>query len=168
MWLPVRPGTDCALALAVLHVLIAERLYDAEFVAEWCYGFDKLAEHVRAHSPEWAAPITGLPAERIREAARLMGATRPMCIRMGNGIGDQANDGTATISAVCLIAAITGNLDIPGGQFAAGVLPPRWSRCSTRCCRTAVERLVAPRLPSGTRSRDDGRADLRPPTTRPS
>ena len=65
-------------------------------MAEWCYGFDKLAEHVRQFPPEWAAPITGLPAEQIREAARLMGTIRPMFIRMGNGIGDQTNDGTAT------------------------------------------------------------------------
>jgi thiosulfate reductase/polysulfide reductase chain A len=123
VWLPVRPGTDCALALSFLNVLIDEKLYDAEFVAEWCHGFDKLADHVRRFPPEWAAPITGLPAERIREVARLIGTTHPMCIRMGNGIGDQTNDGTSTISAVCLIAALTGNLDVPGGQFAAGGPP---------------------------------------------
>lgn len=148
MWLPVRPGTDCALALAILNVIISERLYDAQFVTEWCYGFDRLAEHVSDHSPEWAASITGLPAERIREAARLMGTTHPMCIRMGNGIGDQANDGTATISAVCLIAAITGNLDVPGGQFAAGGGPGKlvdW--LDDMLPAGAKERLVAPEAP---------------------
>ncbi len=148
MWLPVRPGTDCALALAVLNVLIGESLYDADFVAEWCYGFDRLAEHVRGFPPEWAAPITGLAAERIREAARLMGATRPMCIRMGNGVGDQTNDGTATISAICLIAAITGNLDVPGGQFAAaGGPPPLVSWLDELLPEGMTERLVAPEAP---------------------
>jgi anaerobic selenocysteine-containing dehydrogenase len=149
VWLPVRPGTDCALALAVLNVLITERLYDAEFVTEWCYGFDKLAEHVGAYSPEWAAPVTGLAPERIRETARLMGATRPMCIRMGNGVGDQANDGTATISAICLIAAITGNLDVPGGQFAgpAGP-PPPVSWLDDLLPTGTVDRLVAPEAPT--------------------
>jgi thiosulfate reductase/polysulfide reductase chain A len=67
MWLPVRPGTDAALALAILNVLIGERLFDAEFVGEWCHGFDKLAEHVRPLTPEWASPITGLPADQIRD-----------------------------------------------------------------------------------------------------
>ncbi len=149
VWLPVRPGTDCALALAFLNVIIEERLYDAAFVAEWCHGFDKLAEHVAARTPEWAAPITGLPAERIRETARLMGTTRPMFVRMGNGIGDQAGDGTATVSAVCLISAITGNLDVPGGQFAGGGFggsaPVSW--LDEMLPAGMVERLVAPEAP---------------------
>lgn len=155
MWLPVRPGTDCALALAVLNVLVAERLYDADFVAEWCHGFERLAEHVSAFSPEWAAPITGLPAERIREAARLMGARHPMCIRMGNGVGDQTNDGTATISAICLIAAITGNLDVPGGQFAVvSGSPPLVSWLDELLPAGAVERLVAPEAPTWYQTKD--------------
>ncbi len=151
VWLPVRPGTDCALALALLHVLIEDRLYDAAFVAEWCHGFDKLAEHVRSFPPEWAAAITGLPAERIRETARLMGSVRPMFIRMGNGIGDQANDGTATISTICLISAITGNLDVPGGQFASGGFgggPPFVPWLDELLPAGAVERLVAPEAPT--------------------
>jgi thiosulfate reductase / polysulfide reductase chain A len=151
VWLPVRPGTDCALALAFLNVLIAEGLCDADFVADWCYGFEKLADHVRRFPPEWAAPITGLPAGRIRETARLIGTTRPMFIRMGNGIGDQANDGTATISAVCLIAAITGNLDVPGGQFAAGGFgggAPLVPWLDELLPAGMVERLVAPEAPT--------------------
>jgi thiosulfate reductase / polysulfide reductase chain A len=149
VWMPVRPGTDAALALAFLNVLIGEKLYDAEFVAQWCYGFDKLAEHVRRFTPEWASPITGLPADQIREVGRLIGTTRPTFIRMGNGIGDQSNDGTATVMAINLIAAITGNLDVPGGHFVSthgrpgmsldtlgGLTPP-----------DMVERLVAPESP---------------------
>ena len=149
MWLPVRPGTDCALALAILNVLIGEDLYDKAFVAEWCHGFDKLAEHVRQFPPEWASPITGLPAGQIREVARLIGTTRPTFIRMGNGIGDQANDGTSTIRAVCLIAAITGNLDVPGGQYAspfarAGMSLPLLEELAPA---DYVEHLVAPEAP---------------------
>ena len=150
MWLPVRPGTDCALALAVLNVIITEGLYDADFVAEWCHGFDKLAEHVLQFPPEWAAPITGLPAEQIREAARLMAGVGPMVIRMGNGIGDQTNDGTSTISAVSLIAAITGNLDVPGGQYAVPGGPffgPLVSPLTELAPEGMVDRLVAPEAP---------------------
>jgi thiosulfate reductase / polysulfide reductase chain A len=149
VWLPVRPGTDAALALAILNVLIGEGLYDADFVSEWCHGFDKLAEHVRPFTPEWAAPITGLPAGQIRETARLMGTTRPMFIRMGNGIGDQTNDGTATVMAVMLIAAITGNLDVPGGQFVSTHGRPGMSLDPLQQLAPPdmVERLVAPESP---------------------
>ena len=122
VWLPVRPGSDGALALAFLHVIIGEELYDRAFVDEWCHGFDELAAHVRAFSPEWAAPLTGIAAVDIRRVARMMGTTRPMGILYGNGIGDQQVDGHWTCAAICLIEAITGNLDVPGGGGAP--LPP--------------------------------------------
>jgi thiosulfate reductase/polysulfide reductase chain A len=150
LWLPIRPGTDCALALAFLHVLITESLYDMDFVGEWCHGFEELAAHVRGHPPEWAAAITGLAAAQIREAARLIGTTHPTFIRMGNGIGDQTNDGTSTIRAICLIAAITGNLDVPGGHFAplAGGAPdPGIPTLGEMAPPGMVERLVAPESP---------------------
>lgn len=120
IWLPVRPGTDGALALAFLNVIIGERLYDEAFVDEWCSGFDELADHVASFPPEWAAPITGIPADRIREVARLMGTVHPMGIQYGNGIGDQQRDGNWTCIAICLIEAITGNLDVCGGGEAFG------------------------------------------------
>jgi thiosulfate reductase/polysulfide reductase chain A len=118
VWLPVRPGTDCALALAILNAIINEKLYDADFVQNWCYGFDKLAVHVQPNTPEWAAEITGLPAHKIRNAARMIGTVKPCFIKIGNGVGDQASDGSSTVMAIYLIAAITGNLDIPGGLYA--------------------------------------------------
>ncbi len=155
LWLPVRPGTDGALALAILNTLIKEQLYDAEFVEQWCYGFDKLAAHVQAKTPEWAEKITGIPAEKILQAARLIGTVRPSFIKIGNGIGDQTNDGTAVVSAVCLISAITGNLDVPGGQF--GGFPPagpplikinQISKLTELVSNNdLVERLVAPEAP---------------------
>ena len=120
IWVPVRPGTDCALALAILHVIIGEDLYDHEFCENWCNGFDKLAEHVKAYTPEWAARITGVPAAQIEEVARLMGTVKPMGISVGNGIGDQQNDGNSATMAISLIEAITGNLAIPGGGGAPG------------------------------------------------
>jgi anaerobic selenocysteine-containing dehydrogenase len=86
IWLPVRPGTDAALALAMLNVIVGEHRYDAGFVAQWCYGFDELQNHVRQYTPEWAQPITGLPAEQIREVTRLCGTTRRAAIDPGNGL----------------------------------------------------------------------------------
>ncbi|MGD9143353.1 MAG: molybdopterin-dependent oxidoreductase, partial [Dehalococcoidia bacterium] len=80
VWVPIRPGTDAALALAMIHVIINENLYDAEFVSRWCYGFDKLVPHVQKYTPEWAEPITGLPAEQIKEIARSYATARSACI----------------------------------------------------------------------------------------
>ena len=71
LWLPLRPGSDAALALAMLHTIIYEGLVNWEFVGEWCDGFEELQEHVAEYTPEWAAPITWLDAEQIRQAARL-------------------------------------------------------------------------------------------------
>jgi len=154
IWLPIRPGTDCALALAILNVIIGEKLYDHDFVRDWCYGFDKLADHVRQYPPEWAEPITGIAASRIREVSRMMATIKPMFLKTGNGIGDQATDGTATIMATSLISAITGNLDIPGGYY-AGTLPAgpplikikRISTLPERLPPDTADKLVAPESP---------------------
>jgi anaerobic selenocysteine-containing dehydrogenase len=123
-WVPVRPGTDCALALAILNVIIGEDLYDHDFVQNWCSGFDKLSEHVKQYTPDWAAGITGLPVEQIIDIARKMGTIKPMGIMAGNGVGDQQNDGHDALAAICLIEAITGNIGIAGGAGARMVLPP--------------------------------------------
>ena len=124
IWVPIRPGTDGALALAILHVIIGEDLYDHDFTANWCSGFDQLAQHVQQYTPEWAANITGLPVDQIYQIARMMGTTKPMGILYGNGIGDQQNDGNWTCISICLIEAITGNLDIAGGGGASMTMPP--------------------------------------------
>ncbi len=123
IWVPVRPGTDGALALAILHVIIGEDLYDHEFTDNWCNGFDKLVEHVKQFTPEWASDISGIPVDQIYEIARMMGTMKPMALMDGNGFGDQTNDGTWTAVSIFLIQAITGNLDVPGGN-GAGLVGP--------------------------------------------
>src|SRR5438094_562482 len=77
------PGTDAALALGMMHVIVAERLYDREFVARHTVGFDELAAHVARHSPAWAAGVTGIPAERIAAFARRYATTKPAMILLG-------------------------------------------------------------------------------------
>jgi anaerobic selenocysteine-containing dehydrogenase len=71
VWLQPRPGTDCALLMSMINVIIEEELYDGEFVERWCYGFDKLTERARQYEPEKAEEITWVSAEKIREAARI-------------------------------------------------------------------------------------------------
>lgn len=149
IWVPVRPGTDCALAMAILSYIISEGLYDHDFVATWCSGFDRLSQHMKQYTPEWAAPITGLPVGQIKEIARLMGTTSPMGINVGNGIGDQQNDGHWTVACICLISAITGNLDIPGGGGAAMQMPPSLIKTNS------IDHLTA-RLPKSKEDEEKG------------
>ncbi len=113
--LQLRPGSECALVLALLHTIIGEGLHDAAFVRDWCVGFEALAAHVRPFSPDWAAPVTRVPAEAIRQAARTFATARPACFLWGNGIDTSVN-AFQTGRALLLLAAITGNLDVPGGM----------------------------------------------------
>ena len=76
-WLPIRQGTDLAFHLALLNVIIGEKLYNAKFVADYTVGFDELAAQVAGYTPEWAAPLTDLPAETIRRIAREFAAAAP-------------------------------------------------------------------------------------------
>ncbi len=113
--LQLRPGTDCALILAMLHVIIGEDLYDRKFVEQHCHGFEELRAHVAQFSPEWAEPITKVPAGRIRDAARSFAVTRPACVLWGNGI-DMSVNAFQIARAVLVLIAVTGNLDVPGGM----------------------------------------------------
>jgi anaerobic selenocysteine-containing dehydrogenase len=114
VWLQLRPGTDDALALAMLNVIIAEKLYDEPFVARWTHGFDALSDHVRGFTPEWAEPITWVSADKIRAAARLFAQTRPAMMEWGCAIEHTPNC-IQTVRAISLLPAITGNVDVPGG-----------------------------------------------------
>ena len=114
LWLPIRPGTDCTLALAMLHVIIEEGLVDQEFVDAWCSGFDELEAHVKPYTPEFAAEFCGLNADDIRHAARLFAGAAPTALVSGRGI-DQVGESVApTHRAICCLRAITGNVDRPG------------------------------------------------------
>lgn len=114
LWLQLRPGTDDAMALAWLHTIIEEGLHDRAFVSEWTHGFDRLAERVRGYSPEWAEPITWVPAADIRAAARLYAATRPSMMEWGCAIEHTPNC-IQTVRAISMLPALTGNIDVPGG-----------------------------------------------------
>jgi len=114
LWLRVRPGVDDALGLAMVNVIIEERLYDEAFVARWTHGFEALAQHVRQFTPEWAAPITWVPAEKIRAAARLFATTKPAMLEWGCAI-EHTPKCIQTIRALSMLPALTGNVDVPGG-----------------------------------------------------
>ena len=83
LWLQIRPGTDDALALAFINVIINEDLYDREFCENYTHGFEELAAHVHEFTPEWAEPITWVPADKIRAAARLFAELKPAMLEWG-------------------------------------------------------------------------------------
>ncbi len=105
-WIAIRPGTDGALALALIHVIIAEGLHDADYVARYTVGFDQLAERVSAWTPEQAAAITGVPAVRIRQLAREYATTRPAAIRINYGLQRHFGGGMAVRTIACLPALV--------------------------------------------------------------
>ena len=113
--LRIRPGTDPALALAMMHVIIDEGLYDREFVAQHTVGFDALAAHVQAYSPAWAAEITGIPSEQVVALARRYATTRPAMILIGGSSMHKGANGWQGGRAVACLPALTGHLGIPGG-----------------------------------------------------
>ena len=114
LWLQVRPGADDALALAMLNVVIGEKLYDEPFVTQWTHGFAELAVHVKKFTPEWAEPITWIDADKIRAAARLFANAKPGLLDWGCAI-EHTPKCIQTIRAVSMLPALTGNIDVPGG-----------------------------------------------------
>jgi anaerobic selenocysteine-containing dehydrogenase len=120
IWLPLRPGSDLALALAWVNVIIHEGLYDPEFVTEYCEGFGELADHVEQFTPEWAAPLTWLTPEQIRESAYMYATTKPGNIQWGVAIDQLGKSAGAAMHARALLRALTGNLDCPGADLLTG------------------------------------------------
>jgi anaerobic selenocysteine-containing dehydrogenase len=110
----IRPGTDCALALGILNIIMKEELYDADFVKNWTVGFDELRTHVKEFTPEKVEEITWVPAKMVGEIAHMM-ATKGLSIVTGVGL-DNCVSGSQTIRSIAIINAITGNVDAPGGS----------------------------------------------------
>ena len=123
-WISLEPDSDSALALAMIHVIIKENLYDEVFVRKWTKGLDCLQEHVKNLTPEWAETITGVSAEVICEVSREYATAGRAAIRDGNGL-DMHTNGVQTVRAIMFLVALTGNYDSVGGNV---ILP--WVRQS--------------------------------------
>ncbi len=115
VWLQLRPGTDTALALGLLNVIVNEALYDSEFVENHVYGWDQFVERVNEYPPDKVAEITWVPADKIRQAARLFATTKPAAVQWGVAIEQQINCADNNRALMALMG-ITGNIDAPGGQ----------------------------------------------------
>ncbi|OGO24860.1 MAG: hypothetical protein A2144_04130 [Chloroflexi bacterium RBG_16_50_9] len=114
-WLPINPGTDGALALAIANVIISEDLYDTSFIENWTDGFDEYRNLVlNNYAPEGVAAITGIPAETIRQIAREFARSRPAIAWRGRGATSWPNGSYCSYAIFCL-NALVGSIDVPGG-----------------------------------------------------
>ncbi len=113
-WIPIRPGTDGALALGIIGVMIDEEFYDEDFAEQWCHGFDELRTYVQHFRPEVVETITGVPADTIRELARRIYNSTGCAPLMYTGL-EYSNSGIQAIRAVWTLWALAGQLDVPGG-----------------------------------------------------
>lgn len=112
-WLAVRPGTDGALALAIGHVIVRDRLYDADFVEKWTTGFAEYAEYVKDKTPAWAETITSVKAKTIERVARELATTKPALVDVWSGPGQHSN-GVQGGRAIAALNALIGSYDRPG------------------------------------------------------
>ena len=123
LWLRPRPGTDGALALAFLNIIIDEQLYDKEFVERWTYGFDRLKARCAAYDVEMVSKHTWIPQEQIMKAARLIASVKPLALEWGCAI-EQSVNSTQTCRALYMLMGITGNYDVPGGFVESQEIAP--------------------------------------------
>lgn len=156
-WVSIKPGTDGALLLALMNVLITEKLYDSEFAQKYTVGFAALADYVLDKTPGWASHIADVPADTIRRLARELAADRPACAvdpSWHGAWGSLYGNSMQTARAALSLNALLGNYNRKGGL----VIPPL----------SRLSELPFPQLPSvGTRRADgvgDGQFPFSPPT----
>ena len=114
-WLQIKPGGDGLFAMAMINVIIKEKLHDQKFVDKWTLGFDRLSQRIDAYSPKIISKIISIDSDVIRTIARLYATTKPACIGEGNGL-DMNLEVFQTTRAICILRALTGNIDKKGGD----------------------------------------------------
>ncbi len=116
-WVPIRPGTDGALALALGHVIIRDKLYDADYVKKWTSGFDEYAKYVADKTPEWGGQITSVPAADIERIARELATTKPAIVDTWSGPGQHSN-AVQGGRAIAALGGLIGGYDRKGTMLA--------------------------------------------------
>ncbi|MGL1863175.1 MAG: molybdopterin-dependent oxidoreductase [Pseudodesulfovibrio sp.] len=118
-WYPIKPGTDMVFMLALAHVIVGEKLYDAQWIEEKTYGIEQLAEHVKQYTPEFAAEECGIPAEAIARIAREIAAAAPAAMIYPGRRSSDYEDSTQIRRSFAIVNGLLGNWDRPGGLLAA-------------------------------------------------
>ncbi len=119
-WIPIMPGTDGAMALAMANVVINKNLYDKDFVSKFVLGFDEFKAHVQQYTPEWAAKITGVPADVIIKLATDYATLQPSALFPGDGPSRVGKDPSQWVRACGVLAALVGSVGKPGTNATSG------------------------------------------------
>jgi thiosulfate reductase / polysulfide reductase chain A len=147
IWLPIRPGTDAAMALGWINLIIEEELYDREFVEKYCYGFDELRARAKEFPLNRVADITWCDPAMIAEAARSYAKIKPSAIVLGNGTDHAGLNTFQSIRALFCLIGITGNIDIPGGNVFYPAVPLAYPDLKDKLPREqAVKRIGGSRF----------------------
>ena len=145
-WLAIRPNTDAAMMLALCHVLLTEGLHDRAFLDKYTVGFDRLAPYLADKTPEWAEKVTGIAATRIRSLAREMAAMRTT-VSIGWSL-QRSHHGEQPFWGLITLAAMLGQIGLPGGGFGVGYGP-------VNLMGSSHPRYSGPTLPQGTNAVSD-------------
>ena len=151
MWVQLRPGTDGALALGVLNVIISEELYDKNFVENWCYGFDELKARVAQYNLKRVSKITWVPEDQIVKLARTIATTKPLGLEWGCAI-EQTRNSLQTCRALYILMGITGNYDVPGGFVPSLEIAPTADILMDRLSDEMKAKCLSAGLPHTTRA----------------
>ncbi len=131
LWLKPRPGTDGALALGILHVLLENDWYDHAFTDRWTVGLPQLRRRCAEYPPDRVSDITWVPAAQIVEAARLIATIKPLSLEWGCAV-EQTSNSFQTCRAIFMLPALTGNWDVPGGFVPSKEIAPAADPCFDR------------------------------------
>ncbi len=160
-WIGIRPGTDGALALGVIHVLLHNDWYDHAFADNWMHGLAELQDYVQTFTPEHVQNITGVPAERIRLLAKQMSEAAGCSILMYSGL-EYSNSGVQAIRAVWTLQALAGHLDVPGGKLFKMPNRPQLQRLLTDPPQNGRPPIGAAEYPLYTAVRNEAHAAMLP------
>lgn len=144
LWLQLRPGTDGALALGMIHYIIENGLYEQEFVNKWCKGFEEIKEFVRDYTPDKVQDITWVNKDTIIEAARLYATEKPGIITRGVALCQIGRSAKSAVQAKAILRAITGNIAIEGGSVLVDPYP-NIALCETLCWSKQLENVLEKR-----------------------
>ncbi len=147
MHLQLRPATDVALLLGMIHIIIMEDLYDHDFVDNWTVGFDELREHIEDYSPEKVSDITGVSADKIKDVARIFANNKPAHISHHTGIDKYGEVAVQAARCIAILSAITGNLGVKGGNWYT-MYPPIYAPPNRNKFRFA-DRIMGKKLADG-------------------
>jgi thiosulfate reductase / polysulfide reductase chain A len=146
IYLQIRPGTDTALFMAWMNVIIEENLYDREFVEQWTYGFEELKKRALEYPPEKVAEITWIPADKIRESARMYAAGKPSAITLGLAPDHFGLNSVRVEQARVCLHAITGNMRAKYGESPTGPGPIIDGKMGVRDAQLQMEDKCTPEM----------------------